>query len=280
MLSSRARSRVTRPVLLVLLLVAVLPWLSADTRTLATLTLGIVYAISAVGLDIFAGYAGQISIGNFGFVAVGAYMSAILSGQYDWNIWATLPASILAAGLVGFVLGIPMIRLSELGAAFVTFFFAFLVTVLIGYGPIGHWTKGQIGLSVPPLTSGQSDIYVYYVGFAVLVGFSLVAARYAECRAGRALRVVKRSPVVAAVLGINVERARLSAFTFSAMAAGAGGFVFAQLLGYLAPDSFPGSASLILLIMAVVGGVGQPRRTNHRRDVLKLPRPAHEGSWR
>jgi branched-chain amino acid transport system permease protein len=259
-LSARARSGTLRPVIMVLVVLAVLPLFGVNSRTQDSLTLGVIYAIAAVGIDIFAGYAGQITLGNFGFVAVGAYTSGALASEQHWNVWATLPASIAVAGLVGLLLGIPMIRLPELGAAFVTFFFAFLVVIVLGMSELNSVTDGDNGVVVPQLqigakvfTSGQN---LFYLSLVILAVVSLISVRYANSRAGRSLRVVKRSPVVAATLGIRVYRGKLSAFVFSAMLAGLAGFLFAQTLGYLAPDSFPGLTSLTLFVMAIVGGLG------------------------
>ncbi|MFO6453043.1 MULTISPECIES: ABC transporter permease subunit [unclassified Aeromicrobium] len=248
------------PVLALLAILLFPPLLGLDLRTQDSLTLALMFAIAAVGLDIFSGYGGQISIGNVGFVAIGAYASAYFAGVHGWNPWLTLPASIVVAGAVAIVLGIPMVRLGELGGAFVTFFFGFVVFVVVGMNALTPYTGAQAGVFVPALTLGSlsftSGSALYYLAWTILAITALISVRYANCRSGKALRVIKRSPVVAASLGIRVQRTKLTAFVYSAMTAGAAGFVFGQVLAYISPENFPTMMSLMLFVMVIVGGLG------------------------
>lgn len=259
-LSARARSG-TLPVSLVVMAVLLfLPFMPLQSRVQFAIVMALIYAIAGVSLDLFIGYAGQLSFGNFGFVAVGAYTSAILATDAGWNVWATLPLSVLVAALSGLIIGLPMVRLGTLGAALVTFFFAFVVVVLISGNTLATWTKGANGLSVPTLAAGGTEFSsgepLYYLAWVALLLIVIVSSRYASSRAGRALRVVKRGELVAASLGINVNSAKLSAFVYSAGCAGFAGFIFAQAIGYLAPETFPGFESVFLVTMLVVGGLG------------------------
>jgi len=259
-LSARARSG-TLPVSLVVMAVLLfLPFMPLQSRVQFAIVVALIYAIAGVALDLFIGYAGQLSFGNFGFVAVGAYTSAILATDAGWNVWATLPLSVVVAALSGLIIGLPMVRLGTLGAALVTFFFAFVVVVLISGNTLATWTKGANGLSAPMLAAGGTEFGsgepLYYLAWAALLLIVIVSSRYASSRAGRALRVVKRGELVAASLGINVNSAKLSAFVYSAGCAGFAGFIFAQAIGYLAPENFPGFESVFLVTMLVVGGLG------------------------
>jgi branched-chain amino acid transport system permease protein len=259
-LSARARSRTWPTVAVTLALLLLVPVMGLDDRTLGNLTLALVFAVAAVGLDVFSGYAGQISIGNFGLVAVGSYTSAVLTNHAGMGVWLTLPLCLLTGGLVALLLGYPMIRLGELGAAFLTFFFGFLVVVVLAMPKLAPVTNSVNGLAPQYLTLGGQDLSsgtgLYLASWVALAVAALVACRYADSRAGRSLRVVKRSPVVAAALGIDVTAARLSAFVFSGMLAGVAGFLYAQSLGFIAPENFSSSQSLTLLIMVIVGGMG------------------------
>lgn len=259
-LSSRARSGTLPVALVVMLILFFVPFMPVQSRIQYAIVLAIVYAIAGVALDLFIGYAGQLSFGNFGFVAVGAYGSAIISTELGWSVWATLPLSMLVAGLFGLIMGFPMVRLGILGAALVTFFFAFIIVVLISGNTLASWTQGANGLAVPQLEAGGlvfgKGTPLYYLAWVALLVIVLVSARYANSRAGRALRVVKRGELVAASLGINVKSAKLTAFVYSAACAGLAGFVFAQAIGYLAPETFPGFESVYLVTMLVVGGLG------------------------
>ena len=259
-LNARARSGTLPVTLLVMVMLAGVPLLAMPDRMLSAMTFALVYAIAAVGLDVFSGYSGQPSFGNFGFVALGAYVSAMLTTNAGWPVLATLPASVAACVVASVVIGLPMIRLPGLGGALLTYFFAFVSVVLIGGQTFQTWTMGANGIPVDPLTIGTLDftrgLPLYYLGWIALLGVALVADRYANSRAGRALRVVKRGEILASSMGIDVRAAKLFAFIFSAAAAGVGGWIFAQALGYLSPESFPGTESVNLVAMAVVGGLG------------------------
>ena len=259
-LNARARSGTLPATLAVLVLLAVVPLLPIPDRILSAMIFALVYAIAAVGLDVFSGYSGQASFGNFGFVAVGAYTSAMLTMHAGWPVLATLPASVASCMALGVVIGLPMIRLPGLGGALLTYFFAFVAVVLIGGQALTDWTMGPNGIPVEPFSAAGYDFSrgppLYYLGWLALAAVALVANRYANSRAGRALRVVKRGEILAASMGIGVRSAKLSAFVFSAAAAGLAGWVFAQALGYLSPESFPGTESVNLVAMTVVGGMG------------------------
>jgi branched-chain amino acid transport system permease protein len=259
-LTHRARSGTLPVALAVMAALFVVPFLPLDTRVQFAIILALIYGIAAVALDMFIGYAGQLSFGNFGFVAAGAYISVIVATDAGWNVWATLPLSILFAAFCGLVIGIPMVRLGLLGAALVTFFFSFITVVLISGNTLVQWTRGVNGIAVPTLQAGETSFFggtpLYFLAWGALLVVVLISSRYANSRAGRALRVVKRGTLVAASLGINVNSAKLSAFVYSAGCAGLAGFIFAQAIGYLAPETFPGFESVFLVTMLVVGGLG------------------------
>jgi branched-chain amino acid transport system permease protein len=259
-LNARARSGTLPMTLVVMGVLAVIPFLPIPERMLSALTFALVYAIAAVGLDVFSGYSGQLSFGNFGFVALGAYTCAMLTAHAGWPVLATLPASILACAAASVVVGLPMIQLPGLGGALLTYFFAFVAVVLIGGQAFQDWTMGPNGIPVDTLQLGRLDFSkgkpLYYLGWLALLVVALVGDRYANSRAGKALRVIKRTEILAASMGIGVREAKLFAFIFSASVAGLGGWILAQALGYLSPESFSATESVNLVAMAVVGGLG------------------------
>lgn len=258
-ISTRARSNTLVPTLLVLALLAIVPLLPLGARTEYVLAVGLVYAIAAVGLDPFSGYTGQLTFGNFGFVAIGAYVSAILATDYGWNPWQTLPVAVIACGVVGFVLGSAMVRLPHLGTAMGTIFFAYVVLVALRGDILEPWTHGAIGIPVQKVTVAgipATGAALYWLAWAVLLVVTAVTYLYVNSRAGNVLRLIKRSEVVAASMGVDVFRHKRAAFVFSAMAAGAAGFVYAQAVEYLIPDNFVSFESILLLTMAIVGGLG------------------------
>ena len=260
MITALSRTTTFKPALVLILILAVVPALPLSYGLRSAIALGLVYAIVAVGLDVFSGYAGQLSFGNFGFVAVGAYCAAIAGGRFSLSPWATIPISLGVTAAIALLLGVAMVRLPHLGSALVSFFFAFLVVVLLTGDLLSSWTQGENGIPVPTAEIGQWNLNewvpFYYLAWTALLGVSLLTVRYANSRAGQVLRVVKRSEVVASTLGASVTIAKLSAFVYSAVVAGLAGFIYAQLLGYLAPASFSPNESIYIVAMMVVGGLG------------------------
>jgi branched-chain amino acid transport system permease protein len=259
-LSTKARSRTSAATIAVLVALAVVPFLPISNRMEFMLAIAMVYAIAAVGIDIFSGYGGQLMFGGFGFVAIGAYVSAVLATGYGWNVWATLPPAVLVTAAVAYVVGQAMVRLPDLGTAMGTFFFAFVVVVLLRGRTLAPWTQGAQGIAVEPLSLAGYPLSLgtglFLLALACLVCATAVAYRYANSRAGRALRLVKRSTTVAETLGIDATAHKLAAFVFAAMCAGLAGFVYAQAVGFLAPENFGGFESVHLLTMAIIGGLG------------------------
>ncbi|MGH3756399.1 branched-chain amino acid ABC transporter ATP-binding protein/permease [Actinophytocola sp.] len=259
-LSARARSGTLPVTLLVLILLAFLPLFSLDERIQAALALGLIYAIAGVSLDVFSGYGGQLTFGNFGFVAIGAYLSAVFTTQYHWSVWATIPLAVVVCAIVAALLGGAMIRLPFVGVALGSFFFAYVVVALISGPTLSRWTHGGNGIPVTELAIGTTSLgygpglfWFAWITLAVVVALSY---RYANCRAGKALRAIKMNETVAASMGVNVFGQKQSAFVFAAAGAGLAGVVFAQSLGYLSPDSFGSIESIVLIAMVVVGGMG------------------------
>lgn len=226
----------------------------------AAVSLGLTLAIAAVGLDIFMGYTGQLSFGHFGFVASGAYLAAIAQGQWGWNVWATLPLSLIGTAILALIIGIPMVRLPELGSALVSFFFAFIMIVLIGGNLLVSITRGESGLASAPATLGDLDLNqgtpLCVFALASLAIVTFLALRYVNSRSGKMLHVIKHNSTVATSLGSPVRRAKLTSFIVSAVCCGFAGFIFGQSLGILSPDSFSPFQSIYLAAMVVVGGLG------------------------
>ncbi len=263
MLTAAARSQ-TWPACVALMVALVLAGaVGTDPVLRFTLILAMIYGTAVVGLDIFSGYLGQPAFSQGAFIAIGAYTSTIVRGEYGWSWPLSLIACVLAAVLVGSVLGLAMARLSHFGAAMVAFFFAFALVAVLSGNQLAYWTHSETGLRVPDLEmfglklsgiEGHDNLYWFALiglGLALLIGHN-----YANSRAGRALRLVKKSENAAAVLGVAVVAVKVQAFAFSSGVAAAAGFLLAPAVGYLAPESFDANLSVTLFAMAAVGGIG------------------------
>ncbi|QCB97981.1 ATP-binding cassette domain-containing protein [Arthrobacter sp. PAMC25564] len=237
-----------------------LPYSGITFNIETALSLGLIYAIAAVGLDVFMGYAGQLSFGHFGFVACGAYISAIAGDQWSLNPWLALVLAVLGTMLIATLIGIPMVRLPEIGSSLVSFFFAFIVVVLLTGNLLIDITHGSTGIMVTPATLGGIDLNqgegLYYTALAALGLATLTTSIYVSSRFGKMLRLIRHNPTVATSLGTRVDRAKLVAFVYSAAWCAVSGFLFGQSLGTLIPDAFSPYQSIYLAMIVVLGGLG------------------------
>jgi branched-chain amino acid transport system permease protein len=231
-------------------------------------TQAIILAIAIMGLNILVGYSGQLSLGHGAFMALGAYTSAILAHRYKMDFLLTIPIAGLLTGIVGFLFGVPALRLSALYLALATFALAVVMPSLIKRPK--ELTAGVQGISLTPLDPPQlakdafatltgapmtSDQWTYYVTFACAVILFWVAWNLVRHRAGRAMRAIRDGEVAAAASGINVAGYKTLAFGISAFYAGIAGSLLGQSTGFVSPDTFTVALSIQLLVGAVVGGL-------------------------
>jgi branched-chain amino acid transport system permease protein len=224
---------------------------------LAVFTLLGLAATVTVGLSLLMGYAGQVSLGQAAFYAVGAYAAGLLSVHGVPTLLGLL-AALLAAAACATVVGLPLLRLRGHHLAFATLAMQLILLSLLSRG---DWAGGAIGLQgIPRLSAGgvelTSDVGYAYLAWAVLVLTVLVTGNLIASRAGRGLRALATSETAAAASGVPVGRYRLAVFALSAAFAGLAGGVYAFYLGYLSPGSFPVLLSIEYVVMGVVGGLG------------------------
>lgn len=228
----------------------------------------LVLAIAIMGLNVLVGYSGQLSLGHGAFMALGAYISAILAHRYQMDYLVTIPIAGLVTGLVGFLFGIPALRLSALYLALATFALAVVTPsvikrpaaftggvqgiVLIQPDPPQFAKDAFSAVTGSPMTSDQ---WIYYVIFITAVILFWVAWNMIRHRPGRAMRAIRDGEVAAAASGVNVAGYKTLAFGVSALYAGVAGSLFGLSTGFVSPDTFPVSLSIALLVGAVVGGL-------------------------
>src|SRR5690348_6528015 len=228
----------------------------------------LILAIAIMGLNILVGYSGQLSLGHGAFMALGAYISGILVHKYKVEFLLTIPIAALATGVVGFLFGLPALRLSPLYLALATFALAVVSPSLIKR-PAGL-TGGVQGILIlqpdPPQfaqsifgavtgTAMPSDQWIYYIALFCTVLRFWLAWNLARHRPGRAMRAIRDGEVAAAASGVNVAGYKTLAFGISAFYAGTAGSLFALSTGFISPDTFPVSLSIQLLVGAVIGGL-------------------------
>jgi branched-chain amino acid transport system permease protein len=218
----------------------------------------LILSIAIMGLNILTGYSGQISLGHGAFMALGAYSTAILVHRYHIDYLATIPIAGLLTGAVGFVFGIPALRLSALYLALATFALAVVTPSLIKRPD--KFTGGVQGIILLPpqppfglqITSEQ---WLYYLALGIAAVLFWLAWNLLRHRPGRAFRAIRDSEVAAAASGINLAGYKTLAFGVSAFYAGIAGSLYGVATAFVSPDSFQVSLSILLLVGAVIGGL-------------------------
>ena len=229
-----------------------------------------VFFIAIVGLNLLTGYTGQISLGHGALMAIGGYTTAALVVHEHWrDVW-TIPLAGIAAGVVGFLIGLPALRLSGLYLALATFGFAVAMPSLLKKFP--GLTGGSQGLSFfesapTQITgvSGQVTIFghsmtqahfLYYLTWSIgIVGFA-IAWLIVRGGFGRVFRSVRDSEIAAVSSGVNLARTKTVAFAISGVYAGVAGALLAIQDDIVSPLSFTVLLSITILVGAVVGGLG------------------------
>jgi branched-chain amino acid transport system permease protein len=253
-------SRRTLIVIAVLLLVAcALPFFVSNYRTFQ-FTLVLVYAIALLGLNILTGYNGQISLGHGAFYAIGAYTAAILMDKFGFPYWATLPVAGVVCLVVGFLFGLPALRLEGLYLALATFALGVSMPQLLKYHHLEKWTGGVQGIVItkPDAPFGlplNPDQWLFYFTLAVMVLMFFLAWNLLRGRVGRALIAIRDQHVAAEAMGVNNAIYKSLTFGVSALYTGIAGALGAIAIQFVAPDSFNIFLSITFLVGIVVGGL-------------------------
>jgi len=221
-------------------------------------SIALTYAIAILGLNLIMGFSGQISIAQGVFFAVGGYVVAILMTTHGMSFWAALVPAVIAATLLGLVIGIPALRLQGLQLAIVTLMLAAVVPPLILR--LDKYTKGTSGIAIekpepPAWLPISQDAYIYFIclagaGLTVLIMLQLVRGE-----TGRRLKAVRDNPLIAEAFGINIARTKVAAFAVSAAFAGFAGGLFALVNAFVSPDSFQLFKSFEFIAGAIIGGI-------------------------
>jgi branched-chain amino acid transport system permease protein len=217
------------------------------------------FVIVLIGLNVLTGYSGQISLGQGAFMAVGAYTTALLVHDLGVPWAATLPLAGLLAGVVGFLFGIPALRLRGIYLALATFALALAVTpVLNNYD---HFTGGHVGITLAPIQAPlgielSNEQWLYFVDWVIAAILFLPALWLVRTRTGRAWMAIRDSETAATANGINIAYYKTLAFGISAFYAGVGGALQMATVAYANPDNYQLTLSLQLLLGAVIGGLG------------------------
>ncbi len=240
-------------------LLAVVPTARFSGYHLFQMTMVVVYAVAILGLAILTGINGQISLGHGAFYAIGAYTTAILMNSWDVPYWLTLPISALVCAGVGFLVGLPALRLGGLYLALTTFALAVAIPQILKHKLFEDWTGGVQGLVIdkPDAPFGlplNTDQWLYLFTLGVAVVLYIFAINLTSGRIGRAMRAVRDHAVAAEAMGINLAMLKTRTFAVSAMYTGVAGSLGAIAVAFVAPDSFSVFLSITFFVGLVAGG--------------------------
>jgi len=223
------------------------------------LSLLAIYALVSLGLNLLMGYTGQIAAGHAGFLAIGAYVTAIITANLEW---LPCPVTLLLAGavsgLIGFLLGIPILRLKGFYIAMATLAFGVVISeIILQWSSL---TGGDDGFSVPIARIGSfafdSDLKLFYLIIPVTVIMTLLAKNLVKGYIGRAFIALRESEIAAQTIGVDLAKYKTIASAISAFYTGVAGGLFAYLITYLSPDAFTIELSIDFIAMIVIGGMG------------------------
>lgn len=242
----------------VIALLMVLPVMAGSYATFL-ISLLAVYALVSIGLNLLMGYTGQISAGHAGFLAIGAYFTTIVTIRAEWMpCFLVILLAGLFTGIIGFLLGIPILRLRGFYIAMATLAFGVVVSQIIL-----HWsslTGGDDGLSVPVASMMgfrlDTAFKLYYFILLVTLFLTILALNLVKGYIGRAFIALRESEIAAQTIGVDLAKYKTVAFALSAFYTGVAGGLFAYLITYLSPDAFTLQLSIDFIAMIVIGGLG------------------------
>ena len=231
-----------------------LPWFAPEHITYIV-TIIFIYSIGIQGQNILIGYTGQISFGQAGFLAIGAFTFGHLN---QWGIpW---PLGVFAAGIMagifGILVGFPSLRLKGPYLAIVTMGFGIAVYQIFVNSEV--LSGGRMGLMInklTPLFDMSAVRFNYYFNFLITVVFTLLSYNIISSYMGRAFIAIRDNDIAAEVIGVNLTRYKLLSFAISSFYTGIQGALYGLFLGYLEPNMFTFMESITLFIAVIIGGL-------------------------
>jgi branched-chain amino acid transport system permease protein len=248
----------------------------AGTAWVRLTNFAILFVLLSLGLNIVVGFAGLLDLGYIAFFAVGAYVYALLASPHfglHLPFWMILPICAAVACLFGVMLGAPTLKLRGDYLAIVTLGFGEIIRIFLNNlsepinltnGPKGIATIDSIKLL--GLDFGRStrigdyvltgQVKYYFLLLVILVVVIIINLRLQNSRIGRAWEAIREDELAARSMGINTTNMKLLAFAMGASFGGVAGGVFSSIQGFISPESFTLTESVMILAMVVLGGMG------------------------
>lgn len=214
---------------------------------LGVATMVCINVIIVSGLNLITGITGQLSLGHAAFMSLGAYFTAIVTTKFGVPFFLSVPMAVLFAALIGALLGLPILRMRGDYLAIATLGFGEIVRVVILNMPIANRALGIYG--IPPATT-------FVLAAVLMVVALLFCYRLEHSRVGLALRSIRDNEIAAEMMGVDIARYKILAFTVGSGLSGLGGVLYAHHITYISPNDFGFMKSIEYLSMLVLGGLG------------------------
>lgn len=250
------------------------------------------YIVMAVSLNLTVGILGELSLGHAGFMSVGAFSGVVMSsvlkqaGASDGlRLFVSILTGCVFGAIVGFLIGIPVLRLKGDYLAIVTLAFGEIIKSIMNNLYIGldasglhvnmlkdnlNMTDGRVIISGPMGVSGNDKLSTFFAGFLLILFCLFVIFNFVDSRAGRAVAAQRDNYIATESVGINVTKYKLTAFTISAGMAGMAGTLFALNYSTAVASKFDFNTSILVLVFVVLGGLGNMKGSILAAIVLTL----------
>lgn len=249
---------------LVVLYALAMPYTGVKAYYLHIAVLALINILLVLGLNIIAGYAGQLSLAQAAFFGIGSYTTALLMMEAKLSFWLAAPAGIVLSGLVGVAFGLPSLRLKGPYFVISTLGFGEIVRLIfLNWESVTRGPNGLPGIPAPdPINLGlvtltfDTKVGSYYLILVTLLVVLVVYYNMVYSRIGRALRAIHNDQLAAEVMGINLTFYKVFAFACGAMVSGLAGALYTGYIRFISPDTFTIGEATNILIMMVLGGMG------------------------
>lgn len=240
------------------LAIFLLPLLVKSKYVLNMMIFSGIHSLIVVGFCLLMGYAGQISLGHAAFFGLGAYSSGILTVKFGFHPWIAFGAGALVTACIAYIIGIPSLKLKGHYLAMATLGFGIIIQIIFV-----QWramTEGPSGLTdIPGISIWglelNTDFKYYYLVWAFGILGILFSLNIAYSRVGRALRALNRKEIGAEAMGVNTAKYKIQIFVLSAIYASIAGSLYTHYITFLSPEGFNFHFSILILVMAVFGGL-------------------------
>lgn len=254
----RKQKKQYRYLLFFFLAIFLLPLLVKSKYVLNIMIFSGIHSLIVVGFSLLMGYAGQISLGHAAFFGLGAYSSGVLTVKFGIHPWIAFGAGTLVTACMAYIIGIPSLKLKGHYLAMATLGFGIIIQIVFV-----QWramTEGPSGLTdIPVISIGgmqlDTDLKYYYFVWAFGILGILFSLNIVHSRVGRALRALNRKEIGAEAMGINTAKYKIQVFVLSAIYASIAGSLYTHYITFLSPEGFGFQFSVLILVMAVFGGV-------------------------